>query len=97
MEHLGFESCTGVLDVWMREAIDPKDGREYWEYLLLYVYDCLCCSHRPRDVLENDIGKYSTMKKVSVRPLTIYLGNKVLNVTISNNVKAWSFRSSQYV
>ena len=31
MEYLGFESYKGDQDVWMREAIDPKDGSEYWE------------------------------------------------------------------
>lgn len=64
MEHLGFESCKGDPDVWMREAIHPKDGCEYLEYILLYVYDCLFCSHQPRDVLEKEIGKYWTTKKV---------------------------------
>ena len=97
MEHLGFESCKGDPDIWMRKAIHPKDGREYWEYVLLYVDDCLCCSHRPRDVLEKEIGKYWTMKKGSVGPPTIYLGNKVSHVTLVNGVKAWSFSSSQYV
>ena len=58
MEHLGFESCKGDQDVWMREAINPKDGSEYWEYVLLYVDDCLCISHRPREVLEKEIVKY---------------------------------------
>ena len=97
MEHLGFESCKGDQDVWMREAIHPKDGSEYWEYVLLYVDDCLCCSHRPREVLEKEIGKYWTMKKDSIGPPTIYLGNKVSNVTLANGIKAWSFSSSQYV
>ena len=97
MEHLGFESCKGDPDIWMRKAIHPKDGREYWEYVLLYVDDCLCCSHRPRDVSEKEIGKYWTMKKGSVGPPMIYLGNKASHVTLVNGVKAWSFSSSQYV
>ena len=97
MEHLGFESCKGDQDVWMREAINPKDGSEYWEYVLLYVDDCLCISHRPRKVLEKEIGKYWTMKRGSIGPPKIYLGNKVSNITLANGVKSWSFSSSQYV
>ena len=95
MEHLGFESFKGDPDVWMREAIHPKDGREYWEYILLYVDGCLCCSHQPRGGLEKEIGKYWTMKNGSVGSPTIYLGNKVSHVILTNGVKAWS--SIQFV
>ena len=42
MEHLRFASCKADPDVWMREAVTP-DGSEYWEYVLLYVDDALCC------------------------------------------------------
>ena len=97
MLHLGFESCKADQDVWMRKAVHPKTNAEYWEYVLLYVDDCLCASHRPKEVLEKEIGKYWTMKPGSVGPPTIYLGNKVSKVTLENGVKAWSFSSSQYV
>ena len=97
MSHLGFESCKADPDVWMRESVNPKTGTAYWEYVLLYVDDCLAISHRPREVLEKEIGKYWTMKPGSVGPPTIYLGNKVSKVTLENGVKAWSFSSSQYV
>ena len=91
MEHLGFESFKGDPVVCMREDIHPKDGGEYWEYTLLYVDDCLCCSHRPRDVLEKQKGKYCTIKKGSVELPKNYLCNKVSKVIFSNNVKAQSF------
>ena len=97
MSHLGFESCKADPDVWMRESVNPKTGTAYWEYVLLYVDDCLAISHRPREVLEKEIGKYWTMKPGSLGPPTIYLGNKVSKVTLENGVKAWSFSSSQYV
>ena len=35
MEHLGFKSCRSDPDVWMRAAVRPRDGMEYWEYVLL--------------------------------------------------------------
>ena len=58
MDHLGFKSCKSDPDVWMRAAVKP-DGGKYWEYVLLYVDDALCCSCNPKDVLEKEIGKYT--------------------------------------
>lgn len=77
MNHLGFEPCKADPDLWMRKAIKPSDGTEYWEYVLLYVDDALCISHRPNEVLEKEIGKYWIMKPNSVGPPKLYLGNKV--------------------
>ena len=37
------------------------------------------------------------MKKGSIGPPNIYLGNKVSKVTLENGVKCWSFSSAQYV
>ena len=45
MDHLGFKSCKGDCDVWMREAL-KDDGTAYWEYILLYVDDALVISER---------------------------------------------------
>ena len=42
MAHLGFKSCRADPDVWMRDAVRPRDGMDYWEYVLLYVDDALC-------------------------------------------------------
>ena len=97
MDHLGFKPCLADPEVWMRKAINPKDNTEYWEYVLLYVDDALCISHRPREVLEKEIGKYWILKKPSLGPPNIYLGNKVTKVHLDNSVSAWAFSSSQYV
>ena len=97
MKHLGFEPCVADPDLWMRKATKPCDGSEYWEYVLLYVDDVLCVSHRPEEVLRNEIGKYCIMKSNSTGPPKFYLGNKVSKVTLENGVLAWSFGSSQYV
>ena len=97
MEHLRFKSCKADPDVWMRPAVKASDGTEYWEYVLLYVDDALCISMNPEDILNKEIGKYWTMKKNSVGPPDIYLGNKISKVTLENGVTAWAFSSSQYV
>ena len=41
--------------------------------------------------------KYWLMKRGSIGPTTIYLGNKVSKVTLENGVHAWAFSSAQYV
>ena len=81
----------------MRPAVKPTDGSEYWEYVLLYVDDALAISHRPKEVLEKEIGKYWILKQSSIGSPKIYLGNNVYRVTLENGVSAWSFSSFQHV
>ena len=50
MDHLGFTLCQADPDVWRRAATKP-DGEEYFEYVLLYVDDCLVISHKPEAIL----------------------------------------------
>ena len=38
-------------DVWMRPAVKP-DGYQYWEYVLCYVDDILCISHKSEDTMK---------------------------------------------
>ena len=73
MSHLKFTPCLADPDVWMRPAI-KADGTEYWEYVLLYCDDALVISENGREILENEIGKYFTMKPSSIGPPTLYLG-----------------------
>ena len=43
MKHLGFESCLD--DVWMH-APTRADETKYYEYVILYVNDCLVISEK---------------------------------------------------
>ena len=61
MNFLGFKSIQGDPEVWMREAV-KADGTQYWEYVLLYVDNCLVVSENGKKVLMNEIGKYFTLK-----------------------------------
>ena len=65
MEFLRFESCTSDPEVWRRKAT-KGNGEEYWEYILLYVDDALCISHRAEDVLRNELGRYFVLKVESI-------------------------------
>ena len=100
MNSLGFVPSKGDPEVWMREAV-TEDGHEYWEYVLLYVDDCLVISHRGKFVLEEEIGKHFVLKPASIGPPHIYLGGKVSIRTISDeedgDIQCWSFSSSLYV
>jgi hypothetical protein len=96
MNHLGFKSSKGDADIWMREAV-KSNGEEYYEYVLLYVDDCLVISEHGESVIRNEIGKYFILKESSIGPPDIYLGGKVRKVNLANGSTAWSFSSSQYV
>lgn len=96
MNHLGFKSCRGDPDIWMRPA-QKDDGSTYWEYVLLYVDDALVISQRADSIVRTEIGKYFYVKESSIGPPELYLGSKVSKVTLENGVKAWAFCSSQYV
>ena len=95
MKHLGYESCPVDPDVWMRLA-NSYDGHEYFEYVLLYVDDCLCISVDPRGVLMK-INKYFPMKPSSLGQPKVYLGGKVSQVVLPNGVKVYSYTASQYL
>ena len=96
MSLLNFTSCRGDPDVWRRPAT-KSNGSTYYEYICLYVDDCLVISEYPEQIIKNEIGKYWTLKPNSVGPPKIYLGNKVSKVTLENGTRCWSFSSAQYV
>ena len=53
-------------------------------------------SQRDGHFLKSEIGKYFYLKRVSVGPPTIYLGNKLSKVNLENGIDVWPFTSSKY-
>ena len=95
MEALNYIPFRADTDVWMRKT-RKSDGNEYYEYMLLYVDDCLAIYENPKEaVLQLD--KFSKMQQNSISPPDIYLGRKVKKMRLPNMVEACTFRSSQYV
>ena len=95
MDHLRYTSCKADPDLWMH--MSKRDtGEDYYEYMLLYVDDCLCVSEHPKAALE-DINHYFPMKPGSIGPPKIYLGAKLSKVDLPNGVTAWAISASQYV
>ena len=95
MKHLGYKSCAVDPDMWMRPE-GKEDGSEYYEFVLLYVDDCLFVSEDPKNTLMK-ISKYFLMKPSLLGPQKVYLGGKVSQVILPNGVKAYSYSASQYL
>ena len=98
-EDLKFTSCKADPDVWMRKATKP-DGFEYWEYILCYVDDVLCISHKPKELLDA-ISENFTLKAGSVKEPDLYLGADISKYYIEGSdqpTKArWAMSSDSYV
>ena len=86
MNFIGFTSCQADPNVWMRAATKP-DRVEYFEYVLLYVDDCLVISHKPKAILREEIGRYFTLKEAPIGYPLQYLGGKLRQVTMANSQK----------
>ena len=76
MSELGFKACKADPEVWMREHTSP-DGESYWEYVLLYVDDCLVISHCGISILWNEIGVHFKLKEESIVEPKLYLDGKI--------------------
>ena len=81
--------------VWMRSA-NRTDGQDYYEYILLYVDDCLCISENPKPALLQ-VDKYFPIKPESLGPPKTYLGGTVSKMQLPNGVHNWALSSSQYL
>ena len=94
MGHLGYKSCLADPDLWMRES-RLDDGTDYYEYILLYVDDCLVVSEHPKESL-HCLGKYFPLKPDSIGPTKLYLGGKLAKLELPNGVVYWTISASKY-
>ena len=70
MKILDFDSSRADPGVWMRESV-RKDGVTKWyEYVLLYTYDCPLMSDQGKSVMKNDIVKYFELKESCIGALS---------------------------
>ena len=76
MSELGFKACKADPEVQMQERESP-DGESYWEYVLLYVDDCLVISHRGINILCNNIVVHFKLKEELIGEPKLYLGGKI--------------------
>ena len=96
MDTIGFKSCKADQDIWRRLAT-KSNGQTYYEYVLLYVDDCLVISEKPELILREEIGKHFQLKEESSGPPSQHLGGKLQEVTMANEQQCWAFGSTQHV
>ena len=96
MNFLGLKSFQADPEIWTREPT-KTDGTDYWEYVILYVDECLVVSNHGKKILREDIVKYFKLKYNSIGPPNVYLSGKMRRVKLENGSKAWAFSSSHYV
>ena len=99
LKELGYESTKGDADVYMRPAV-KKNGEKYYEYLVAYVDDILCCGEDPRFMMEC-IEKRFTLKNGTIKEPDLYLGADIEKVFFHNceddSTKArWALSSTSY-
>ena len=88
-------SCPVDPDAWI-QPVTRWDGLEYFEYVLLYVDNCLFVSAYPRGALIQ-INKYFLMNPSCLDPPKVCLWGKVSRVILPNGVKAFFYSTSQYL
>jgi hypothetical protein len=91
---MGYRSTIADPDVFMRKA-SKSNGFEYYEYMLTYVDDCLCVSHRPEDTMDV-IGKIYDLKDM-VKPPERYLGANIKKWQLPDGQEVWSMSGKDYV
>ena len=95
---LGYKPCRADPDVHMRKAV-RKDGRRYYQYMVAYVDDLLCCGENPAAQMKMIEGKF-TLKDGTVEEPKMYLGANISQVTIPNSEDPtktrWAISSSEY-
>jgi hypothetical protein len=96
MRTIGFKSCEGDPDLFMREFDRFGSNETFYEYMLLYVDGVLSIS----DNAEANIRKLSNffpMKESSIKPPSTYLGSTISQAILPNGVQCWTMGSSKYI
>ena len=81
--------------MWMQSET-RADGLDYYEYILLYVDDCLCIYENTKPALLQ-VDKYSPINPASQGLPKTYLRGTASKIQLTNGVHVWSFTSSKYV
>ena len=95
MDYMRYKSCLTDPDLWMRPT-KLDNCIEYYEYILLYVDDCLFVREYPDHVL-NQLRKYFPMNPESVGPRKLYLDGKLSTDDLPHGFKAWDSSASNYI
>jgi hypothetical protein len=94
---LGFVSCLADPDVWLHPATS-SDGKEYYEYVLVYTDDILALSKDPRSILTH-LDQHYLLKPNSIGVPKTYLGATISKFQLPDdpNKEQWAMGSEQYM
>ena len=94
---MGFQASRGDPDVWMRPAV-KEDGEEYYEYVLVYVDDCISISMDAVGVLK-EIQETFKLKGDKMDPPDMYLGARLelMEVGVKTGILAWCTSAEDFV
>ena len=96
MRHMGYKSCMTNPDLWLKPEVRRSDGFEYCSYILCYV-DAILCIHHDSMAILNNPDKYFKLNPGYTGDPDIYLGAKILRMTLRNGVVAWVMSTSKYL
>ena len=71
------------------------DGYQYWEYILCYLDDILCISHKPEETMKGIKADFK-LKDDKVEETTYYLGDTVSKIKNEDGVECWVVDSNKY-
>ena len=92
---LNYFPCKADPDVWMRSA-KKSDGTEYYEYVFLYVADCLAISEHPKlSILQ--IDNFFKMQEKSIGPPDIFWVVRLVKFAFRIWWRHRLYSSSRYV
>ena len=95
IKKMGFASSKGDPDLYFKPQV-KDDGTKYYEYLLVYVDDILCVSHKTAAIMDELAARYR-LKEGSVGPPERYLGADTKITQASSGLECWAMSSDSYV
>ena len=94
LDEIGFRTTIADPDVWIRMNV-KADGEEYYEYVLVYVDDIMCISHKAKDTL-SELKQFIRFKKDKIEEPSMYLG-ATLEKKMINGSHCWTISSRDYI
>jgi hypothetical protein len=95
LQDMNFTPSLADPVVWIRVATKPS-GKEYFEYILVYVDDILVISHDPNQAMTTILLMYRLKEEPT--PPKAYLGATIKEWNIPGDAqRAWSMSSHHYI
>ena len=94
LDEIGFKSSLADPDVWLRACV-KSDGEEYYEYMLVYVDDLMCISHKALETM-SELQRFTKFKKDKIEDPTMYLGATLEKKRLGDK-DMWTMSSRDYI